>query len=160
MTTDCIEPAHAQHRLYICTRILKDKSLCVEILAHIYATAEISNLEDILQPCFELILCLANEFIEEMEGEEEQLASLAASVALAGTTATSSPLATQVAHQDEKCNSDYENEEEYALNIHDRIRLKRKETNQATLHWKTTTSKAQRPPSSRRTVAMAATQGV
>ena len=48
-----------------------DKSLCVEILADIYATAEISNLEDILQPCFELILCLANEFIEEMEGEKE-----------------------------------------------------------------------------------------
>ena len=85
---------------------------------------------------------------------------LATSVALARATTTCSALAAQVAYQHKKCYAYDEKTEEYTLQIHDRMRLKRKETNQATLHWKTTTSKAHRPPSSRRTVAMAATQGV
>ncbi len=86
--------------------------------------------------------------------------SLAAPAALAGTTAAATALTPHIAHQDVECYAKDEKKEKQALEVHERRRLKRNDTTQATAHWKNTTSSAQRPPSSRRTVAMAATQGV
>ena len=85
---------------------------------------------------------------------------LATFIALAGAASASTTLTTQVAYQDDDSHYQDNKQQDVALQVHDSMRLKRKETSQATLHWKTTTSRAQRPPNSRRTVAMAATQGV